>query len=590
MGHPHRSRPLILVCGWWALLAVANLRWVESHILALPPPWDPAHYQSVALRVFHALLDSGWLAAWREMHALTPVSPPFFPLSTVPLYGLLGETRAVAHFTSSVYLGLHLLGTYLLGRRQHGVAGGLLSAGLLSTFSAVINLSRDYHYDFPAAAFVTLAVACLLASDGFTRLGPATGFGIFLGLATLTKSMAAPFLLGPLCCELWSGLRGGARIRPAAAATAIATAIAVALPWWGFHLGDALRYLWYYGLAEGAAPYAEAGTEPMSVRNLLHYALALINHGASVPHFALALVVAAGAMSGAAEKQGSQASRGPLWAWLLTGYALLTISINKSGDRYVVFLVTPVAVLLAGSILRLRPGRWRRTALAGAAVAGAINYAAWTFEGRWTPPVTVYHPLLHFVTERPRQQWLRVPYRVPDGEWPLAEVVQRIGARGSVFKTRSRERYLSARAERSRPEELVRSAYLGLLGRPPDSAGGQIYASRLRAGEPVTSVLMDIAHSEEFEDRSVRVLVVLDHVFVNAATLDYYAAAARARIRFIPLSEAAEGTVLEAGVSAGGDRPLNDPEQRFLGPAHFEREVLQPCRSGTCLWLFAPAP
>jgi hypothetical protein len=102
-------------------------------------------------------------------------------------------------------------------------------------------------------------------------------------------------------------------------------------------------------------------------------------------------------------------------------------------------------------------------------------------------------------------------------------------------------------------------------------------------------VLEDIAYSREFETRPARVLVVPHHVFVNAATLDYYAAAARARIQFVPLDEVHEGAVVDAGVSGGGDRPLNDAERRLLAAAGFEREVLAPCPSGTCLWLFLPA-
>ena len=581
---------LALLGAWTALLVALNVRWVEDHILKLPPPWDPAHYQTIALRVMGAFSRAGWGGAWHEVHALTPTSPPFFPLSTIPLFALFGESRAVAHLTSSLYLGLHLLGAFWLGRRLDGDRGGLLAAFLLSTFSAIINLSRDYHYDFPAAAFVTVAVCCLLASDSLTRVLPATGFGLFAGLAALTKSMAPPFLVGPFLYAVFAGHRRDRNPRPGAVACALLMATLVALPWWGLHFSSAVYYLWFFGMGKGAAPYAEAGLDPLSLRFVGYYALALINKGASLPHAVLAAAVAAGTLRRRSAGGDRDPTRAMLWSWMLSGYLVLTVSINKSGDRYVVFLLPPVAALLAWAILRLERPACRRIAVAGAAFASAINYAAWTWTGaKAAPPVTVYNPPLTVVAERPQRQWLRVA-SVPEGEWPLSVAVRRLGRLAPALKARSRDLYLLRHDPGADPRGLVRSAYMGLLAREPDPVSVAAYLARVHAGESPRAVLAEIARSEEFEERRARVIVIPNHVFVNAATLNYYADTLRGHLDFVPLEQVAPGSVAEAVVTVsrvGG--AIDNREWQFLLPG-FEHELTLLCAPGFNLQVFVLRP
>jgi 4-amino-4-deoxy-L-arabinose transferase-like glycosyltransferase len=123
------------------------------------------------------------------------------PLSSVPLYLLFGPTRLAAHLATGL-LPRALPGRWLLARRApRRPAGALLAAFLLGSFTATLNLSRDYQMDFPAAALLTLALVALDRSRGLSRAVFVAAFGAFAGLALVAKTVSGVFLAGPL---LWT--------------------------------------------------------------------------------------------------------------------------------------------------------------------------------------------------------------------------------------------------------------------------------------------------------------------------------------------------------------------------------------------------
>ena len=109
----------------------------------------------------------GLLTLAREFVRLSPNVAPLFPLTTLPLYLLFGTSRLVAHLTNACYLGLLLAGVYLLGVYLHGRRAALLAVFCVATFPAVVNFSRDYLFEFPAAAVATLGLYALLRSEDF---------------------------------------------------------------------------------------------------------------------------------------------------------------------------------------------------------------------------------------------------------------------------------------------------------------------------------------------------------------------------------------------------------------------------------------
>lgn len=102
-------------------------------------------------------------------------------------------------------------GLYVLGRRLGGpVCGGVaLLLGLGSP--AALMYSRMYFLDVPLLGLVSASLACLLASEGFSKRGPSLGFGLGLALAMLLKWVAVLFLLPPAWLALWLHSRTPAR-------------------------------------------------------------------------------------------------------------------------------------------------------------------------------------------------------------------------------------------------------------------------------------------------------------------------------------------------------------------------------------------
>lgn len=608
-----RPRARVLILGWLAFLLVQNLIFVRRTVLPVPPPWDPALYLFMSLRYSHALAERGASALWQALQDLnlSPYAPPLFPLSALPLYLVFGESRFAAHATSSLYLCLLLLGTYRLARRRHGEGTGLVALFLASTFSAPVNLSRDYLVDLPGAALVTLGVCCLVESDGFRRLAGSLGFGVLAGLGLITKTMSGPFFVLPALGALvvsWRQ-RQGRRSLLLNLGIALVAGVLVASVWWVTHLEQAVWYVFYYGWGRGADPYEPAGSGGVfTLRSLSFYLAAMANQGASVPYL---LLMAGLLVHGAWRRSRQSAPRGPiggdatavmLWTWFLGGYVLLSLMRNKTADRYVLFLLPPLAVLGARAIVGLPRGGWRRAVLAAAVLMGCANYAALTWPQAglellsWSPPggLKAY---------RPRQQWLRMEPGVPEGDWPLVPIVTTLSGMKDATKARLVASLTTdglPGAPVSSPEERVRAAYRRLLRREPDPQGLRAYARELREGVAgPTHLFRSLAASHEFAARPLRVLVVPDHPFLNVSTLRYYAEVARAPVAFDHLESGPVGPwplayydvllVKDGGYQGPAFSTTHVPwfeAQLHGGHAGFERAASFPCPDGSQALVF----
>ena len=237
--------------------------WLERNILTVPPPWDQAFYLYMSLRYLDALAGGGLLTLAREFVHLSPNVAPLFPLTTLPLYLLFGTSRLVAHLTSACYLWLLLVSVYLLGVYLHGRRAALLAVFCVATFPAVVNFSRDYLFEFPAAAVATLGLYALLRSEDFRHRSWCLLFGMLAGITVLTKTMNGVFFVGPVLYTVAVLIRRRQldRARLIHGALAVGAGILVASIWWGPNFRDALGYLIYFGFKDGSAPYRTGGSD-----------------------------------------------------------------------------------------------------------------------------------------------------------------------------------------------------------------------------------------------------------------------------------------------------------------------------------------
>jgi 4-amino-4-deoxy-L-arabinose transferase-like glycosyltransferase len=550
----------------WAILVAINIQWLERHILAFPPPWDPAFYLWVSLRLHHALSDAGVAALYSEFVQRSPYAPPFLPLTSVPLYMLFGDSRLVAHLTTSLYLLLLLAGIYDLAARRHGHTAGFVAALLTASFSAVVNLSRDYLMDFPFVTLLTLAVAALSRSEGFRRRGASLAFGGLLGVALLTRMMAGVFFVGPVLWALFAHRGEEQRARWTNLALAGSVAGLVASVWWAPNLRGSLWYLFHFGFGAGAAPYNPTGGGFLSLKDVTYYALAIVNMGVSLP-----LALGLGALglhqlfSRPAEetRSGTPKAEGYLWSWFLFAYAALTLSRNKAPDRYTLVLLPPLAVWAAGRLVSLQPARWRRIGLAAAVFAGAVNFVSLTWETglplqwRYVPPFAIR-------AYTPPQAWLRSTAFL-SAEWPSASVLRelagiRAGALNGIYAW-------AARQQDSAPASIedVQRAYRALLKREPDETGLLAYESDIASGSLTrTQLAQSMAQSDEARSRPLHVLAAPQHLLFNVNTLRYAAEMERLPLLISPLPdtpirlvdlEAYDVILVKDGTQAGAEGP-----------------------------------
>lgn len=164
-----------------------NLRWLaldQPH-----PTGDPAAHLSFALD-----FQSTWMAGSPEFHH------PYPPLAHgvgALLWWAVGGGYETAIASLSVFVLLFVAGVWWLGREAGGPVGGIAAALAAAGCPLVAVHARTYYIDLPCAAMVSVAVAALVASRGF-RQPIATGlFGLFTGLAMLTRWSSLFFLLLP---------------------------------------------------------------------------------------------------------------------------------------------------------------------------------------------------------------------------------------------------------------------------------------------------------------------------------------------------------------------------------------------------------
>jgi 4-amino-4-deoxy-L-arabinose transferase-like glycosyltransferase len=536
----------VLIC-----CSIGNVIWLGSHWLTLPPPWDQAFYLYMGLRYLHALVDYGPVAAYREFVHLSTDVAPLYPLTTVPLYLLFGPSRLVAYLTNLGYLGLLLGGIYLLGAHLCGRSAGLLAAFIAATFTATVNYSRDYLLEFPATAFVTLAMYALVRSETFHHRTWSLVFGALVGLSVLTKTMTGVFFIGPvllaLGCIVWRQQLTAAVLRNFL--LAVGLGMLVAAVWWGPNFRTAVGYLIYYGFRAGSEPYSKSGAGLLSLENLSYYALHLINHGISflyaVLFAGLIMLVGTKAFLGGDRRKVDHTTVEPtaagqagyLWAWLLVGYIILTFVPNKGEERYSQPLLPSVALIISGAVMAIGNPWGRRTVVGLAVIIGGFNYWGLTYELPRLPQRLYFHSVALIGHEYPHYSWVRrLIHPTSDIRWPISDILAILAELADRHRTRDiaalRNRFFDAAQERP-IEEDVQLIYRVVMRRMPDKKVLQKYTTAVSAGQLSREGLIDLLRATaEYTHQRARVLVVPDHPSFNASTLRYYAEAERLPLSF----------------------------------------------------------
>lgn len=376
----------------------------------LPPLKDEAEALRLGLR-WRAVFDRPLREQPRLLAArLASDGAPLLHAAAVPCISLGGRSRSAAVFVNIPFLALLALAVFGIGSVLYGEGTGAGAATLAVSYPLALGLSRSY---LPGTAETALAAAAVYAAIRAERsrmlswhLALGAAFGLGLWASALFPLFAAP----PVAWVLF-GPRRTLRYR-----------------------GSMTRRVWLRSLAAAVAAAAAAPCIPRlaaSWRTLIAASSpwGIARYPRTLPETALflpmTLLLLAGLTSAAAHRRADPA----LFLWFFV--PLFALGLFGASDPRLFAPALPAAALLtAAGVAMIKRPAWRRGLATAAALAAALNAAAFTFP--LTPiPLDISFPLS---SSEPRLTVVRGTISprgvdIPRGEdWRLDEILRDLSA------------------------------------------------------------------------------------------------------------------------------------------------------------------
>jgi hypothetical protein len=349
-----------------------------------PPTWDPAVHLMSAWRYREAVRE-GHLSILLQTKT-SPGHPPYPPvvhgamavgMSLAKPLGISPEHGAI--FSQLFFLALLAVGSYWLVSAFWGSGAGLAGAALVTFAPPIQAMAHQALVDLGLTAFVVLAYAAWVKSEGFSRFRWSLTLGVVVGLGFLTKWTFPTYIL-PIAGS--AAVRLIKRNHARHIFLAMGVAVALSAPWYLFNLPILIPKL-----SRVAGLGAQEGDPSGTSWSGWFYYARLIWSTWSGP---LILGGIAGLSLAIFRRAKSVVVLVP---WFLSTYAVWSLVSNKD-PRYVM----PAVVVLPMAFAALP---FRLPAL-GALVAG------------------VWATVAIFVS--PGHRWMDSPM---SGVWPLEEMVQK---------------------------------------------------------------------------------------------------------------------------------------------------------------------
>lgn len=313
------ARPFALVLLLFFPLSVA---WWH-HADTRPASFDESRHMQLAVD-YRSFLTQGVPLTNEWSH----VYPPLYHLAIIPALSVGIPSESHVALSYLVPFALLLMACVMLTRQAgrpdwQGVAAALLCL----SFPSVLITSRRALIDFPLMCWTTGVIALLGRTDGFRRGGASALWGVAAGLGLLIKAPFAFFMVGPV---LWTATRGSFKKRYAV--LALVLAVLISAPWYGWES--------VYFLSKGSRLAGEntaAGTDPHTLSGWLFY-IRLLVFQIGTPGL---IVVGIGALWALGR---GVARSGLLVSWILSGYLILSLLMNKD-PRHSMPLLPALALL-----------------------------------------------------------------------------------------------------------------------------------------------------------------------------------------------------------------------------------------------------
>jgi 4-amino-4-deoxy-L-arabinose transferase-like glycosyltransferase len=245
-----------VVAGIVCVTLVLHFVWLVRFRHGYVTEWDEAGYMQFALSNFDALHDDGLWTFAKTVGGRETFGPllPFVTSLSYPVVGrgVFGSLLVLPVF----YAGL-VAAVFALSRQLVSASWAVVAALTVAAMPAVIDYSRLFHFALPATACMTAALWALVRSDGFRRGGWAAGFGAFVALMLLSRTMTVAYTPGLVLAVGTQFLVGAGefRLRLRNLAIAAGAAAIVAGPWYIRNAQSVYDLLVGSGYGEGAVQF-----------------------------------------------------------------------------------------------------------------------------------------------------------------------------------------------------------------------------------------------------------------------------------------------------------------------------------------------
>ncbi|MCL5256624.1 MAG: glycosyltransferase family 39 protein [Chloroflexi bacterium] len=320
-----------------------------------------------------------------------PLRPVLVPFLTSMGYALLGPSREVAAGVIVAFSAILLVFCYLIAKNIAGWKAGFLASLVTLSLPLVSVLSRQYYFEVPLAALISIVVYLLLRPERLLSPFVAISLGLLVGLGMLIRENYPLFVGGPLVVA--AGLfihrerssRKPVRKLPFLLGLGIAAALgfAVAAP---FYLPKLALLTEFVGSAYSAPDWAQAhGIARASLWDRwAAFTYIFLLAGTTLPYLLLTLGAAAVmAFRRARGRRGTAGIAGAGAMWIVAGWLLLPYSVawfsTAIDMRYVAPSLPAFAILLAVAVVKATEGRLQTPATAVVAIYAVIQFALVSF-------------------------------------------------------------------------------------------------------------------------------------------------------------------------------------------------------------------
>lgn len=342
----------------WLIGALIDRIWfsVDRSI----PAWDQADYLNGVVNYWEILQSPNWFSGewWRQFWLISPKIPPLNSVLTSPFFSLFGVSVDSATLIMLFYSAVLLVSVYGLGIILFDVSVGFWAAIICWIIPGLYNYRLEFLLDFPLASVVTLSF-CLLTVWYFTpRLKwlKAILFGLSFGLALLVKQTTLLFLFIPIIYLLFNNLIRKKWLKLSQLITSLIISTLLVFPWF--------RTNWLIMLTSGKRATVDSaileGDPPLNTLDAWTYYFKVLPYLLSWNLLIIPLV--GFLMAWLYWRNKKQFPAHSQWFWLglflLSGYLLNSLNINKDA-RYIIPLLPTLSIILAAGLLSWR-GRWSR--------------------------------------------------------------------------------------------------------------------------------------------------------------------------------------------------------------------------------------